>query len=60
MSLTIRMNMQLRKDYRVIKSIKEQPGFQWNGELCMLVASDEAWDNYIKVLSYKCFLDDRR
>lgn len=41
--------MQLRKDFRVIKSIKEHPGFSWNGE--MLIASDEIWDSYTKVLS---------
>ncbi|KLO10588.1 hypothetical protein SCHPADRAFT_892230 [Schizopora paradoxa] len=38
----------LRKDYRAIKSIKEQPGFKWSGEQCMLVASEETWDSYIK------------
>ncbi|CAK9156980.1 unnamed protein product [Ilex paraguariensis] len=38
----------LRKQYLIVKSLLDQSDFKWDEPTGVIIANDEAWDNYIK------------
>lgn len=41
----------LRRQYVIVKSLFYQSDFNWDENTGIITATDEAWDNYIKVCS---------
>jgi Myb/SANT-like DNA-binding domain len=37
----------MKKDYQVVKTIREASGFGWDNSNYLLIAEDLVWDSYI-------------
>jgi len=47
----------LRNLYRSIKNLLGQPGFSLDEKRNMVIADDQVWDEYVKVLKFYIILD---
>lgn len=45
----------LRKQYVIVKSLLDHGDFQWDQSTGVIMATDEAWDGYIKVRYFRFY-----
>ncbi|OJA15947.1 hypothetical protein AZE42_13799, partial [Rhizopogon vesiculosus] len=44
----------LKKDFTVVKKLREQSGFGWDNTLKIVIAPPDVWEKYINVRTTKC------
>lgn len=49
---------QLKIEYRIVKHLRQQPGFSWNPETSVVTALAATWDAYVIVRNDKLFFSD--
>ena len=48
-SQRVLMYFQLKKDFAVVKQLREQSGFGWDNALKIVTAPPDVWDKYLEV-----------
>jgi Myb/SANT-like DNA-binding domain len=48
-------SIQLKKEYKEVKQIRELSGFGWDADKHVVTAADDVWDAYIEVCCVKKF-----
>jgi len=43
------LGLQLKKDYLIVKKLRELSGFGWDDDLKIVTATDEVWEAYLQV-----------
>jgi hypothetical protein len=43
------VQIQLKKDFRIVKKLREQSGFGWDSTTNKVMAPDDVWEKYLTV-----------